>query len=353
MGQRLTKLLKLMDEQQLDAFLVTKPENRMYLSGFTGTSGMLYNTRERSYLITDARYTEQAAKEAPDYEIVQHGTSLAAALQKVILQSKSKRIGFEHNHVTMLQYQGLMQETPDAVWVGQSIDMLRRIKDGEEINALRKAAALADKAFVHILSYLKPGVTEKDVALELEYYMRRAGAEKNAFDFIVASGKRSSLPHGVASEKTLHTGDLVTLDFGCVFNHYCSDITRTVGLGNANPQLLHIYEIVRQAQQAALQALRPDVRCCDADKVAREIIACHGYGQYFGHGLGHGVGLAIHEEPRLSPSDNSVLQPGMVVTVEPGIYVPDLGGVRIEDTVLITTDGCERLTHSSKDYIIL
>lgn len=353
MMHRLNKLRRLLEERQLDAFLVTKPENRLYLSGFTGTSGMLYITRERAILLTDARYVEQAEKQAAHYEIVQHGTPAVETLKKVIAQSKRACIGFESNHLTVQQYQEMARQTEDIEWAGQSLDFLRRVKDAGEVVVLRRAAALADAAYQHILPLIKPGVAEKELALELDYFMRRSGAEKNAFDFIVASGKRSSLPHGVASEKILQPGDLVTLDYGCVFAYYNSDITRTIALGHPDPRLLHIYGVVRQAQQAALEALRPGMKGSEADKVARDIIVCHGYGPYFGHGLGHGVGLAIHEEPRLAPSDETVLEPGMVVTVEPGIYIPGLGGVRIEDTVLITIDGCESLTHSSKDYVQL
>jgi Xaa-Pro aminopeptidase len=353
MLHRLNKLRGLFDEQKLDAFLVTKPENRLYFSGFTGTFGILYITRNQAILLTDARYVEQAEKQAPDYKIVQHGTPAVDMLKQVILQSNSKNIGFENNHLTVKQYQEIRQQTEDIEWQGQSIDGLRQIKDESEIVVLRKAAALADAAFQHILSFIKPGTAEKDIALELDFFMRRSGAEKNAFDFIVASGTRSSLPHGVASEKIFQPRDMITLDFGCVFRYYHSDITRTVALGHVDPQLAHIYGVVRQAQEMALQALRPGLKGSEADKIARDIIASHGYGEYFGHGLGHGVGLAIHEEPRLSPSGETVLEPGMVVTVEPGIYLPGLGGVRIEDTVLVTTDGCERLTHSSKDFIKL
>lgn len=351
MLHRLNKLQAFLAEQQLDAMLVSKPENRLYYSGFTGSSGLLVITGKQALLITDARYVEQAGKQATHYDIIQHGTPLEETLLRVIVKTGSKRIGFESNHLTVQQFEKLVQLSPDLEWRGQTIDSLRQIKDEREIAVLRKAAALADAAFQHLLPLLKPGLAEKEIALELEYFMRRSGADKNAFDFIVASGTRSSLPHGVASEKLLQRGELLTLDFGCVYENYCSDITRTVALGNVDSQLAHIYEIVRQAQQAALQTLRPGLKACEADKVARDIIVCHGYGQYFGHGLGHGVGLAIHEEPRLAPSGNTVLEPGMIVTVEPGVYLPGLGGVRIEDTVLITAGGCERLTVSSKDFI--
>jgi len=351
MQHRLNKLRSFLDEQQLDALLVSKPENRLYFSGFTGSSGLLYITGERAILITDSRYVEQAGKQADNYEIVQHGTPFEETLKDIIVKTGSKRIGFESNHLTVQQYKKISQLASGIEWHELSLDSLRRIKDENEIVVLRKAASIADAAFKHILSLIKPGVTEKDIALELDFFMRRSGAEKNAFDFIVASGTRSSLPHGVASDKLLQRGDMVTMDYGCVFENYFSDITRTLALGMVDPQLVHIYGVVQQAQQVALRALRPGIKASTVDKIARDIIVSHGYGQYFGHGLGHGVGLAIHEEPRLAPSDHTILEPGMVVTVEPGVYLPGLGGVRIEDTVLITAGGCERLTVSSKDFI--
>ncbi|MEM5768769.1 MAG: Xaa-Pro peptidase family protein [Bacillota bacterium] len=351
MQRRLNKLRSFLAEQQLDALLVSKPENRLYLSGFTGSAGLLYITGEQAILITDSRYVEQAGKQADHYEIVQQGTSFEETLKGIIVKTGSKHIGFESNHLTVQQYKKIAEPATDIEWQGQSLDGLRRIKDENELVVLRKAASIADAAFQHILSVIKPGVSEKDIALELDFFMRRSGAEKSAFDFIVASGTRSSLPHGVATGKLLRRGEMVTLDYGCVFENYCSDITRTLAVGTVDPQLTHIYGVVQQAQQAALQALRPGVEASAVDKIARDIIVSHGYGQYFGHGLGHGVGLAVHEEPRLAPVDHTILEPGMVVTVEPGIYLPGFGGVRIEDTVLITAGGCERLTVSSKDFI--
>lgn len=353
MKGRLSKIRSLLKEQQLDAYLVTKPENRMYISGFDGSAGMLYITEQQALLLTDFRYVEQATEQATLFKVVQHGMPAIDTLKQVISDSKVKHIGFEANHLTVLQFEEVKHHVKGIEWIASNLDKLRRVKDEHEITILRKAAAIADEAFTHIIPLIKPGVYERDIALELDYFMRRLGAEKNAFDFIVASGIRSALPHGVASHKTIQSGELVTLDYGCVFNHYHSDITRTVAVGNVSATLQHIYRIVGQAQQAALQAIRPGLKCSDADKIAREIITAQGYGANFGHGLGHGVGLAIHEEPRLSLSDDTILEPGMVVTVEPGIYVPELGGVRIEDMILITAEGCERLVHSSKDFIKL
>jgi len=353
MNGRLNKVRRVLKEQQLDAYLVTKPENRMYLSGFSGSSGMLYITATQALLLTDFRYVEQAGDQAPLFEVVQYATPAIDTLNRVIMSSSAKRVGFEGNHLTVQQFNDFSQHTHEVEWIPLNIDKLRCVKNEDEVALLRKAAAIADAAFLHILSFIKPGVCERDIGIELDVYMRRMGATKNAFDFIVASGVRSALPHGLASSKVIQTGEMVTLDFGCVFQHYHSDITRTVAVGEVPPTLQHIYRIVAQAQQVVLESIRPGLKCAAVDKIARDIITAHGYGQYFGHGLGHGVGLAIHEEPRLSPSDDTFLEPGMIVTVEPGIYIPNVGGVRIEDMILITADGCETLAHSSKDFIQL
>jgi Xaa-Pro aminopeptidase len=353
MKGRLNKVRSMLKEQQIDAYLVTKPENRMYLSGFSGSSGMLYITETQALLLTDFRYVEQAGEQATLFEVVQHATPAIDTLNRVIMNSKAQRIGFEENHLTVQQFNEFNRQIHEVEWIPANIDKFRRVKNEDEVAILRKSAAIADEAFLHILSFIRPGVCERDISLELDVYMRKMGAEKNAFDFIVASGVRSALPHGLASSKLIQTGEMVTLDFGCVFQHYHSDITRTVAVGEVPPTLQHIYRVVAQAQQAVLEAIRPGLKCAQVDKIARDMITAHGYGQYFGHGLGHGVGLAIHEEPRLAPSDDTILEPGMIVTVEPGIYIPDLGGVRIEDMILITANGCETLAHSSKDFIQL
>jgi Xaa-Pro aminopeptidase len=351
MEHRLSKVRKFLADSQLDACLIIKPENRMYVSGFTGTSGMLLITQQQALLLTDFRYIEQATKQASLFEIVKHGTPAVDTLKQVIARSGVKRIAIESNYVTIQQYNEFTQNILDVEWIPVTIDKIRRVKDESEIAKIRKAVGIADAAFEHILPFIKPGVQEKDLALELETFMRRSGSEKNAFDFIVASGERSSLPHGVASDKIIQSGELLTMDYGCVYDHYHSDMTRTVAIGNVRSELYDLYRVVTQAQQAALQHIRPGLKGLEVDKIARDIITVNGYGEYFGHGLGHGVGLAIHEEPRLSPTDETVLEPGMVVTVEPGIYIPNVGGVRIEDMVLVTAAGCEILTQSRKDFI--
>ena len=223
----------------------------------------------------------------------------------------------------------------------------------EEIKILKEAAEIADKAYEHIQKYIKPGVKEIDIANELEFYMRRLGATSSSFDTIVASGERSALPHGVASEKEIQSGELVTLDYGAIYKGYCSDITRTVAIGEISPQLQTIYETVQAAQELAVQKIGPHMTGKEADAIARDYIDHKGYGAYFGHSTGHGLGLEVHEEPRLSVLSETVLKPGMVVTVEPGIYLPNIGGCRIEDDIVITEKGNERLTHSTKELIYL
>jgi len=231
------------------------------------------------------------------------------------------------------------------------VDALRQIKSEEELEYLEKAEAIGDLAFEKILTILKPGMTELEVAAELEYQMKKAGAENFSFSTIVASGLNSSMPHAIPGEKKLEEGDFVTMDFGCTYKGYCSDMTRTVVLGKASEKQKEIYNTVLKAQLAALDAIKAGVTGKSVDKVARDIITEAGYGECFGHGLGHSVGLFIHEEPRLSPAGETVLEENMIETVEPGIYVPGFGGVRIEDMVAVTKDGCKNFTHSPKELI--
>ncbi|SDF10305.1 M24 family metallopeptidase [Sporolituus thermophilus] len=352
MKDRLKRLHNLIKQENVDGMIVTKPENRRYFSGFTGTAGMLLITAEGRWLITDFRYIEQAARQAPDFEVVRHGSGIYETLAGLLKPLGLARIGFEADYVTWDVYHAL-NASVGAELVPLRLDGLRMVKDHDELLLLKKAVAIADHAFEHILSFIKPGISEREIALELEFAMRRQGAEKAAFDIIVASGARSALPHGVASEKIIEAGDLVTLDFGAVYQGYHSDITRTVVIGRASAKQRQIYDIVLAAQQTGVSALSPGLAGSEVDKAARAVIADAGYGEFFGHGLGHGVGLAIHEEPRLSPTGSVILEENMVVTVEPGIYLPEWGGVRIEDMVVLTASGCEVLTGSSKQLIEL
>ncbi|MHB8157602.1 MAG: M24 family metallopeptidase, partial [Desulfocucumaceae bacterium] len=232
-------------------------------------------------------------------------------------------------------------------------DALRSVKDEEEIEKIIQAATLSDRAISYIIPFIKEGASERDIALEIEFYMRKQGAEGVAFPFIIASGARSSLPHGIASDKKLVRGDLVTMDIGSVLNSYNSDITRTVVVTEGDKKKEEIYNIVLQAQLAGIKAVRPGIAAAEVDRAAREVIECYGYGENFGHSTGHGLGLAVHENPRLAAKDKTELKTGMVVTVEPGIYLPGWGGVRIEDAVLVQPNGCRVLSNSPKDRLIM
>jgi Xaa-Pro aminopeptidase len=351
MSNRLTTIRTLLTEQNLTAVVVAKPENRLYFSGFTGSSGLLLVGLDTARLITDFRYVQQATRQAPDFTVVRHGADIYETLAAEIKAVGGGRIGFESDYTTFDAYQRMQAFGGELMPL--SLDRLRMVKDETELAALRRAVRIADEAFSHILPYLRPGVRERDIAAEMEYFMRRQGAEKMAFEIIVASGLRSALPHGRASDKQIAAGDFVTMDFGAVYGGYHSDITRTVVVGKATPRQREIYRLVLMAQQAGVEAVAPGRICREVDADARKVIIDAGYGEYFGHGLGHGVGLAIHEEPRLSPACEVVLAPGMTVTVEPGVYIPEWGGVRIEDTVVVTADGVEILTASGKELIEL
>ena len=354
-NNRLSKLRKLMVQKGMDAVLVTKRENYMYLSGFTGTSAYLVITQDSAVLMTDFRYIEQAAKQAPMYEVVKYQGSFVQALGELLKSRGIGRLGFEDNYLTYERYAEFEQKLgmQELIPLKGIIENLRMIKDADEIEIIKKAVKISDDAFTHILSFIKPGTSETEIAAELEYFMKKQGASKEAFDTIVASGERSSLPHGVASEKRLEAGDAITLDFGAIYMGYCSDMTRTVFLGKPCKELEKIYEIVLEAQSAALEGAHKGMSGKAVDLIARDIITKAGFGDYFGHGLGHGVGIEIHEEPRFSPSGNTVIEDGMIITVEPGIYVPGLGGVRIEDMIVINGDNPIDITGATKKMLVL
>lgn len=342
-----------MQTENLDALIIASTENLRYMSGFTGTSAMLVILLNKAYLLTDFRYIAQATSQAPDYEVVDAGSDFFQSVKD--LAQGAKRIGFEEDYMTYAMYLELKAAASNAELVEQAklLTGLRSIKEPEELEKLRQAVKIADDAYAHILKFVEFGMTEEEISLELEFSMRRAGASGGSFDFIVASGWRGSMPHGVASSKTLHRGELLTLDFGAVYQGYCSDITRTFALGEVDEKHHEIYEIVLKANKAGIAAIKPGLKGKEVDAVARKIIEEAGYGDYFGHGLGHSVGLAIHESPRFSLREEQIIEPGMVITVEPGIYLPDWGGVRIEDMIVVTANGCEVLTQAPKEFIII
>lgn len=353
--KRLQNLRKKMKLKNTDAVLITKRENYIYMSGFTGTSAVLFITESRAVLLTDFRYVEQASTQAPEYEVIKYTGSYMNELNDLVGKEHVERLSFEDGHLTFAEYSEYLEKLKISEFLplGGAVEELRRIKDESEIVRIKKAVSIADDVFKHILSFIKPGVAEVELAAEMEYFMKRQGAVGPSFDTIVASGKRSSMPHGVASEKKIEAGDVITMDYGALYNGYCSDITRTVFLGKPDSELERIYKIVLGAQLRGLEVVKRDSAGREVDSIVRTVIVEAGFGDNFGHGLGHGVGLEIHEEPMLSMRGNIDLKDGMVVTVEPGIYVKGLGGVRIEDMLVVNGDTPHILTTASKEMIIL
>ena len=353
LNARLERLRAFLREQELDAVLVSKLENLHYFSGFTGDDTLLLLAEDDAELITDFRYTEQAEEQTADFAVIEHKHGLLKMAAERILHHGWKRVGFEGADLCYDDFAALYKMLPGIEFhQAVKLDALRVLKDEAEISCIRKAVEISDRAFSHILTFLRPGISEIDVAAELEDFMRRAGSERPAFTTIVASGQRGSLPHGFATEKLIVAGEFVTMDFGAVYKGYHSDITRTVCVGKADAKQREIYDIVLQAQQLGVREIQTGKSGKEIDAAVRRFLLDAGYARYFGHGLGHSVGLEIHEEPRLSPSSNCAgLEQNMLVTVEPGVYIPGWGGIRIEDTVLVTSSGGVSLTQSSKQFM--
>ena len=347
-SERLAALRALMGEHQLDAVVITKEVNLHYFSGFRGDDTALVVTREKQFLVTDDRYTEQARQQAPLYELVEQKNGLLLRTSEVLIAEDAKRIGFEGNALTYARWAKLKELLSGRDFTcALGLGPLRQVKDTEEIACIKKACEIADAVFYDVLDYMRAGRTELDVAAHMEAFMRAKGSEGPSFTTIVASGVRGALPHGVATGKVLEDGDFVTMDYGAIYEGYHSDITRTVVIGTASTRQKEIYNAVLRAQELAMTLIGPGASGKAVDAAVREELQKSGLS--FGHGLGHSLGLEIHEEPRLSPkSACESLAPGMLITDEPGYYEPGWGGLRIEDTVLVTKDGCERLTTSDK-----
>ncbi|MCM3597159.1 Xaa-Pro peptidase family protein [Metabacillus idriensis] len=352
---KLEKMRNRLKELDVDGILITSSYNRRYMTGFTGSSGVAVITDSHAVFITDFRYTEQAAKQIEGFEIVQHKGPILEEVAAQAAKMSIKRLGFEQDDLSFASYTAYKDELKEIEFVPVSgaVEKLRLIKSAAEIKILKEAAEIADAAFKHILTVIRPGMKEIEVANELEFFMRKQGAVSSSFDIIAASGYRSALPHGVASEKEIEKGDFLTLDFGAYYKGYCSDITRTIAVGDPSDELKKIYSIVLEAQLRGMNGIKAGMTGKEADALTRDYISENGYGEYFGHSTGHGLGMEVHEGPSLSVKSETVLEPGMIVTVEPGIYIPKLGGVRIEDDTVVKEDGNESLTHSPKELIIL
>ena len=354
MTLKLSNLREQLKKEEIGALLITNPYNRSYMTQFTGTAGVAIVSADDAVFITDFRYTEQAEKEIEGYRIVQHTTTMIEEVATQVKNMNVKIIGFEKDDMAFGLYELYANEIEAEMKpVSGLVEKLRMVKTSDELSILQKAAKIADDAFEHIITYIKPGITELEVSNELEFFMRKQGATSSSFSIIVASGLRSALPHGVATDKVIESGDFVTLDYGALYEGYISDITRTVAVGEPSEKLKEIYAVVLEAQELALKGIKPGMTGIEADAIARDHIASKGYGDAFGHSTGHGIGMEVHEAPGLSFRSETVLEPNMVVTVEPGIYLPAIGGVRIEDDIVITEDGNERLTFATKDLLIL
>ncbi|MBQ0125895.1 MAG: aminopeptidase P family protein [Clostridiales bacterium] len=339
--------------QNADAFITTDEKTRLYLSKFHATDGTVFVTKNTAVLYADFRYIEAAEKEAVGVKVVMPTGRVSECVKEIIAAEGIKTVGYEENKLTVADLDRLKSTYAGIEFIpmGSVITNLCVYKDEEEMATIREAQKITDKAFAEVLSVLSPDMTEIDVAAEIEYRMKKLGAICPSFETIAVSGTNSSRPHGVPSREKLQKGFL-TMDFGCVYNGYCSDMTRTVCIGKADGDMKKLYDTVLKAQLAAIDAAKLGVKCAAVDKVARDIIDEAGYRGCFGHGLGHGVGLYIHEEPRFSPSAGDVvITPGHVITVEPGIYLKGKYGARIEDMIQATESGVTDITASPKNLI--
>jgi len=351
---RLAKLREAIaqSEERIDALLVYQPQNRRYISGFTGSEALLLITQERAVLATDSRYWLQAEREAPEFELYRVKTRYVNELANILaVAGNPKCVGFESTFITVDQLDQFTEAAPQVEWVATKdiVEKLRVVKDAGEIALIQQAARIADEGFEFLRRTLRPGMTEREAAWELEVFMRTHGADKIAFDLIVSSGPNAAEPHHRSGSRVIQAGEPIVLDLGAQVDGYHSDMTRTICLGQPDERFNEIYSIVLRAQETALQNIRAGMTGIEADRFARDVIEAAGYGDNFGHGLGHGVGLAVHEEPRAAKTAEGVIPAGSTLTVEPGIYLPGWGGVRIEDLTLVCENGVKLLSLATKE----
>ncbi len=345
--KRLKNVQKILDLNQLHGVLFFGLENIRYLCGFTGSDGALLVTRTESFFLTDSRYWTQSEQEVKQSQIVHYRKKMEGILS-LLGDLKLSNIGFESAYLPFSAYRLLLEKLPaeaKLVPVEEEIRNIRAAKDEQELFLIRTCIEIASKAYLELIERLKEGAVEREAAFEMEWSMKKGGAGALGFDIILASGKRSALPHGKASDKEVERGDFILIDFGSEFQGYHSDQTRTVICGKPSSEQQKVYGIVKEAHDRAIERVRPGIPINELDDIARQYIRDQGYGDYFGHGLGHGIGLAVHEDPGVNSENRSLIQEGMVFTIEPGIYIPEWGGVRIEDMVLVTPNGAELLTY--------
>lgn len=353
---RASRLIARCDLVKDEAVIIHKPSNTLYLSGYSG-EGMLVITHTLRAIVTDFRYTEQAGRQAENWvcRVISGTLGHADIIGRLLREQGITSARYEDDYLTVKGFAQLSQSLEGIALkpLERAAEALRMVKDDAELDSIHAACSLSVKAFEHICGFVKPGMSEQQIRLELDFAMLRLGAEALAFPSIVASGPNGSLPHAVPGSRLVEKGDMITFDFGAKVNGYCADMTRTVAVGQPTPKMKEIYDIVLQAQMACQDALAPGKVCRDIDLIARDIIGSAGYAENFGHGLGHGVGIDIHEEPRLSRMGAETLTPGHVVTVEPGIYLPGIGGVRIENTCVITQTGARSLVDAPRELLVI
>jgi Xaa-Pro aminopeptidase len=346
---------KKIDAQQLDGILSTSLENIRYLCGFTGSDGAFILTQRESFFLTDSRYWTQSEEEVRGSHII-HYKKKIDGIASLLLDLKLKNVGFESTSITFSFHQSLSEKLANEsklIPLEDELKNLRAVKDTQELALTRNAIDISSNAFLHIMEMLQEGVLESTIAFEMEFYMKRHGSEATGFDIIVASGKRSALPHGRATSKRIENGDFILFDFGSRTQGYHSDQTRTVVCGKPSSEQKKVYQIVKEAHDKAIEKIRPGISIQEVDEAARNHIQKYGYDQYFGHGTGHGIGLSVHEDPVVNKENKDLVQEGMVFTVEPGIYIPDWGGVRIEDMIRVTSQGAEVLTYLPRELRVI
>ena len=353
---RFEQVAEQLENHGLDALLVLSEPNRLYVTGFQASDGAALVTKAGSWFFTDSRYIEAAQRTVTGAQVLENTAQrpVVDLVNEALEQSGARRVGYEEDRTTVAAYRRLKEKLRgELAPAGEVLAKLRAVKDGGEIETMTAAQRIAEAAFAEVLNFIRPGRTEQEIAAFLQYQMLLRGAERMSFDPIVVSGPNTSMPHGVPTEKTVAAGDFITMDFGCVYRGYCSDMTRTVAVGHVTEEMEKVYQIVLQAQAAGIAAARAGVPGSAIDAAGRKVIADAGYGPYFGHSFGHSVGVEIHESPNAAPSNHQPMPAGAVVSAEPGIYLPGRFGVRIEDVIVLTEDGCRDITLAPKELLVL
>lgn len=355
MNQTILDIQSKLQEQQLDALVIMTPSNRFYASKFRSTAGMALITPSRAWFLVDFRYIEAARATISGMDVIQVDGKYYDYLSSQAKEQRFSRVGFEEGSITYQEYTKLKACMKDAQLVPAEniLLQLRQVKAPEELEAIQTAQRISEMAFAEILNFIQPGRTEREIQVELDYRMQKAGGEGLAFDSIVVSGANSSKPHGVPTDKPVEAGDFLTMDFGCKYGGYCADMTRTVAIGHVTDEMRQVYDTVLRAQKEAMAHIHAGMAGSLADSFARDVIREAGYGEHFGHALGHSVGIDIHESPSFASRYDALIPAGAVMSVEPGIYLPGRFGVRIEDLVLVQEEGVKSLNSSEKDLIIL